>query len=204
MRPYWAPLDTQPIRPKLGDSTVEWKDLYSKSTIAAASDKIWTCLQIHMNVDLISFPWSTWTPKIESRWSRGIHHKLPRACSPNPALKRVGFDIFLSLSQKWCGGLVEDVGNTWIWSPINFFGLSCLPCVFNTLFGPCMYFWKCQWTHIMVQHQFIKWITYNHDKELFHLWIKICQYGCIRAGDVLIMVFASTTTRERRSAQNKL
>ena len=40
----------------------------------------------------------------------------------------------------------------------------------------------------MVQHQFIKCIKYNHDKELFHLWIKSCQCGCIRAGDVLIIL----------------
>jgi hypothetical protein len=45
-----------------------------------------------------------------------IHHKQPRACSLNPALKHVGFDPFLSIGQKWRGGLVKDVRNTWNWS----------------------------------------------------------------------------------------
>ena len=39
-------------------------------------------------------------------------------------------------------------------------------------FYPCMYFWKWQWTHIMAQHQFIKFTKYNHDKEWFQIWIK--------------------------------
>jgi hypothetical protein len=29
---------------------------------------------------------------------------------------------------------VKNIGNIWNWSPINFFGPSCLPCMFNTLF----------------------------------------------------------------------
>jgi hypothetical protein len=56
--------------------------------------------------------------------------------------KRVGLDLFPSLGQKWSGCLVEDVGNTWTWSPIYLFGPSCLPRVFNTLFDTRMYFWK--------------------------------------------------------------
>jgi hypothetical protein len=41
-RPCWAPLDTRPIGPKLGDAA-PWteKGPYSKSTIVAASEKIW-------------------------------------------------------------------------------------------------------------------------------------------------------------------
>ena len=79
-------------------------------------------------------------PKTESVCDRGEHHKLEMSWSPNPAPKRVGFDLFLSLDQKRRGVLVEDVGNTCTWPPINFFGPPCLPCVFNTHFDPCMYF----------------------------------------------------------------
>jgi hypothetical protein len=35
--------------------------------------------------------------------------------------KRVGFGLFLSLHQKRRGGLVENIGKTLAWSPINFF-----------------------------------------------------------------------------------
>jgi hypothetical protein len=37
------------------------------------------------------------------------------------------------LEPKVIGGLLEDVGNTWTWSPIKFFGPPCLSGVFNTL-----------------------------------------------------------------------
>ena len=54
-----------------------------------------------MKVDLISFPWSPRTPKSESIWSPGGHHKLTLSSSPNPALpKCVGFNLYLSLGQS--------------------------------------------------------------------------------------------------------
>jgi hypothetical protein len=31
---------------------------------------------------------------------------------------------------------MENTGNIWNWSPINFFGSPCLSCVFNTLYDP--------------------------------------------------------------------
>ena len=36
-------------------------------------------------------------------------------------------------APKCRGGLVGDIGNTWNWSPINFFGPPYLPCVFSTI-----------------------------------------------------------------------
>lgn len=57
--------------------------------------------------------------------------------------KRVGFYLFLFLDQNWHSSLVvEVVGSTWTWSPINFFGPPYLTCVFNTILKPHMYFWK--------------------------------------------------------------
>ena len=40
------------------------------------------------------------TPQSESICDRGERHKLELSWSPNPAPKRVGFDLFLSLGQK--------------------------------------------------------------------------------------------------------
>jgi hypothetical protein len=62
----------------------------------------------------------------------------------NQRPKRVPLDLFPSLGHKWRGGLVKDVGNTWTWSPTNFFDPPYLPWVFNIIFYPNMYFWKWQ------------------------------------------------------------
>jgi hypothetical protein len=62
-----------------------WKGLYSKSMITVDSEQIWRWFWILWKVDLIRFPGSTWTTKMESGWSRGGRHKLCLSCSPNPA-----------------------------------------------------------------------------------------------------------------------
>ena len=147
-----------------------------------------------MKIDFIRIPWSTWTPKTESESGRGSRRKLAQCCSPNLAPKRVGFDLFLSLGQKWRGVQVEDVGNTCTCPPINFFGPPCLPCIFNTLFDPCMYFWKWQWTHIMVQHQFIKCIKYNHGKGCFTCESKVA--NVVESRHVMSSSFSDTNWYE--------
>ena len=98
------------------------------------------------------------------------------------------------LGQKWRGVLVENIGNTCTWPPINFFGPPCLPCVFNTLFDPCMYFWKWQWTHIMVQHQFIKCIKYNHGKGCFTCESKVA--NVVESRHVMSSSFSDTNWYE--------
>ena len=78
-------------------STVDRKDLGSKSMTAADSEQIWIWGRIHMKVDLISFPWSPRTPQSKSIWSRGSHHKFTLSSRPNPTLpKRVGLNFYLS------------------------------------------------------------------------------------------------------------
>ena len=51
--------------------------------------------------------------------------------------KRVVLGLFLSLEPKRRGGLVEDVRNTWIWSPINFINLPCFPYAIKPSLDPC-------------------------------------------------------------------
>jgi hypothetical protein len=61
------------------------KDPWSYSTIAAASQLMWTWIWIHLKIDLISFQSSACMPKMESVWSHGGCWKLVLSCYPNLA-----------------------------------------------------------------------------------------------------------------------
>ena len=100
--------------------------------------------------------------------------------------------------------LVEDDGNTWNRSPINFLGPPHLPCVFNNLFDPCMYFWKWQWTHIMAQHQFIKCIKIQSWQRMvsplnlmFLMWLYPRRW-CPHQSSLNIVRFVPSVARDER------
>jgi hypothetical protein len=109
----------------------------------------------------------------------------PKSYSPNPAPKRVGFDLFSSLGQKWCGG---GGGHSLCpWSTSSVF-CAYLPCVYNTLL-----------IHIRISENDngTSWCddinssnasnTTITDKEVFHLCIISYQYSCIWVGDALVI-----------------
>ena len=57
--------------------------------IVAASKMIWIWVQMHTIVDLISFPSSTWTPKMESGWSRDSRCNLVMSCISKSNIQNV-------------------------------------------------------------------------------------------------------------------
>jgi hypothetical protein len=142
-RPHGLRHDTRADGPKDGDTT-PWQILDVHIFWRFLSPQMWFWHETYFIRRSMKFPFQPY----KERPKRSPYEVVATVASwPSHAIriqrpKCVGLDLFQSLGQEWRGCLVEDLGNTWTCSPINLFGPPFLPCVFNTIFDPRMYFWK--------------------------------------------------------------